>query len=75
MINSEFNKFIKRAGGDKNAASILGCSQGMISHMRVGRREINKAYAKTIWLKFPRINRLKLLYPETTDIKPLGEKA
>ena len=62
-MNSEFEKFITVAGGPGSASKALACTEGLISHIRTGKRDVSKALAKSIIDKYPEISLHSLLFP------------
>jgi len=61
-MNREFATFLKFVGGRQEAQELLGVSQGMISHLVIGRREVSQEIAKIIVDKYPTISLYYLLY-------------
>ena len=66
-MNTEFEKFLRVAGGADEAAKILDCSLVSIRSIRNGNREVSKSMAKKIIDAFPNEFLLsQLLYPKDT---------
>lgn len=67
-MNTEFEKFIRLAGGVEQAQEILGCSSVLIRSIRNGNRNISKPMAKQIINAFPLdLSLAKLLFPEADE--------
>jgi hypothetical protein len=63
-MNKEFEQFIELCGCASRASEVLNCTVGMVSHIKTGKRDVSKDFAKLIIDKFPQLSLFNLLYPK-----------
>ncbi len=64
VMNIEFERFVKLAGGRTGASQIMNCQPSLVSMIRSGKRDVSKEAAKAIIARYPEISLYGLLYPE-----------
>ncbi len=62
-MNIEFDKFVRLVGGPKPAMKVMGYSEGMISHVRSGKRMLSPIQAKKVVTIYPDLSFMRLLLP------------
>ena len=55
-MNKEFLKFIQLIGSQVNASEFLGVTEGMVSRMKTGDRQVSVKHADKISKKYPEIS-------------------